>query len=209
MIYNIIRKVNFMSVNPVSKNFNKNNPINFKSKIVPNKFLKEMIDSAIYDVNSTGEPYYGRELLVPLKSFLNDGQKDVIEFSLKEGTGQKYYTPAATDIFVNKHKVMDGYVDEFLALEEDALDGDFGKKAIVEFYECVNRKPFHKKELTKQELNLIEPDILKIQKLSPENPEILNKIKDQTDVIKNKLCKNIIKELKMVKKQIFNQPKDI
>ena len=40
-----------------------------------------------------------------------------------------------------------------------------------------NRKPFHKKELTKQELNLREPDILKIQKLSPENPEILNKIK--------------------------------
>ena len=139
----------------------------------------------------------------------NKAKKDVIEFSLKEGTGQKYYTPAATVIFVNKHKVMDGYVDEFLALEEDALDGDFGKKAIVEFYECVNRKPFHKKELTKQELNLIEPDILKIQKLSPENPEILNKIKDKTDVIKNKLCKNIIKELKMVKKQIFNQPKDI
>lgn len=187
-----------------SFSFSRNNTTSFKSKIEPNIYLKNIINQAINDVRECNDSSYGRNLVVAINTIKNDKKNDTVEFSLKSKTGEKYHKPAATDVFVNGQKVMDNYIDPYLGTEEDALDTDFGKKAIIAFAEQNTGRIISEYDLTNKELEIIKPLVQKIQSLNPSNKRITEQITDLSDKINDKLCKNMIKELKSIKQEIFN-----
>ncbi len=204
-----------MTINPVSKNFNNNNPINFKSRIVPTEHLKNIIDNAAVNVMAAETADYGRGVIIALNSLLNDGKNDTIQFASHKETGLGYNTPLGTDVFVNGNIVMDNYVDDLFkeeyeidkeidsCFDEIAFNKECAEVALLRFTEDRTNEKIDWNCLSEQELEKIKPFIKDIQSIDPKSHTIVSKIKDNLKKIDKTLFENSLNELQRIKENIF------
>ena len=84
-----------MNISPITNTQTTTNNVNFKSKIVPTKFLGETLDYAI------GKSCCQRPFLDALKKILNDGKNNVLKFDSAKGKLLQKILPGAFNTSVN------------------------------------------------------------------------------------------------------------